>query len=148
MARRAASYERLHRLRADQLVYRKLTAWEGPITVVPPEFDGAFVSPEFPTFTLDRIQLLPEFMRFICQSPIFHSEMRARSTGTAERRNRLKPSDLLEIEIDLPPLADQRRIAAALNAAMALEQEAEAARALAAATRQALVARLSARQYQ
>ena len=37
------NYAELHRLRADQLVMRKLTAWEGPITVVPEEFDGFFV---------------------------------------------------------------------------------------------------------
>ena len=52
-------YQRLHRLRAGQLVYRKLTAWEGPITVVPSEFDGAVVSPEFPTLTLDESQVVP-----------------------------------------------------------------------------------------
>lgn len=127
------TYARLHRLRVNQLVYRKLTAWEGPITIVPEEFDGAFVSPEFPTFTLDESLLLPEFMRFVCQQSWFHAEMRARSTGTAERRNRLKPADLLEIELDLPPLVEQRAIAAATNAALAAEREAESARAVAAA---------------
>jgi type I restriction enzyme S subunit len=135
----ATNYEKLHRLRAGQLVYRKLTAWEGPITVVPPEFDGAFVSPEFPTFTLDRSQLLPEFMRFTCRQPSFHKEMRARSTGTAERRNRLKPADLLDVEIDLPPLEEQQRVAAAISVEAALLHEAEMAVAVAAATREALL---------
>jgi type I restriction enzyme S subunit len=127
------TYARLHRLRVNQLVYRKLTAWEGPIAIVPERFDGAFVSPEFPTFTLDESLLLPEFMRFICQQRWFHAEMRARSTGTAERRNRLKPADLIEIEIDLPPMEEQRTITAASNAALAAEGEAQSARAIAAA---------------
>jgi type I restriction enzyme S subunit len=39
-------------LRVDQVVMRKLTAREGPITVVPAEFDGFVASNEFPTFTL------------------------------------------------------------------------------------------------
>ena len=126
------NYERLHRLRANQLVYRKLTAWEGPITVVPDAFDGFYVSPEFPTFTLDESQVLPEFMRFVCERSAFHVEMKARSKGTAERRGRLNPEDLLEIDIDLPALQDQRRVAAATSAAFAATHEAERARAIAA----------------
>jgi type I restriction enzyme, S subunit len=106
----ATKYDTLYRLRAGQLVYRKLTAWEGPITVVPEEFDGAYVSAEFPTFTLDESRLLPAFLRCICQQPSFHDEMRMRSTGTAERRNRLAPDALLDIEVELPPLAEQRAI--------------------------------------
>ncbi len=106
----ATKYGALYRLRAGQLVYRKLTAWEGPITVVPSEFDGAFVSSEFPTFTLDQSRVLPAFLRLVCQQPAFHEEMRVRSTGTAERRNRLTPDELLEIEVELPPLEEQRAI--------------------------------------
>jgi type I restriction enzyme, S subunit len=103
-------YPILYRLCAGQLVYRKLTAWEGPITVVPVEFAGAFVSAEFPTFNVDEERVLADFLRLICQQPSFHDEMRARSTGTAERRNRLAPNELIEIEIELPPLDEQRAI--------------------------------------
>jgi len=113
---RETNYAALNRLRAGQLVMRKLTAWEGPITTVPPEFDGGFVSSEFPTFALDETRLLPEYMRLVCQRPAFHAEMRLRSTGTAERRNRLKPDDLLTIELELPPLYEQAAIVAALDA--------------------------------
>lgn len=111
------NYPALHRLRHGQVVYRKLTAWEGPITVVPGEFDGTFVSSEFPTLTLDGTQILPKYMGLICQLPSFHDEMRLRSTGTAERRNRLKPGDLLEINIDLPTIEAQQAIVDAVGAA-------------------------------
>ena len=114
-------YEHLHRIHMGQVVYRKLTAWEGPITIVPPEFDGAFLSPEFPTFTIDQSRLLPRFVRLICQHPAFHYEMRLMSTGTAERRSRLNPSDLLEIEIDLPSLREQEAIADAVGRLEQLE---------------------------
>ena len=129
------NYPRLHRLCSGQLVYRKLTAWEGPITVVPEDFEGAFVSPEFPTFTLDEARLHPEFMRFVCKQGWFHLEMRAGSTGTAERRNRLKPEDLLAIEMPLPSLDDQRSVAAASTTALALRHEAGRARLVATALR-------------
>jgi type I restriction enzyme S subunit len=111
----ATTYESLYRLREGQLVYRKLTAWEGPITAVPPDFDGAYVSSEFPTFTLDRSELLPDYMSLVCQLPSLHDDMKALSSGTAERRNRLAPADLLKIEIDLPPVIEQRRIVNAVN---------------------------------
>src|SRR5690242_11774563 len=87
------SYSVLHRLRKGHLVYRKLTAWEGPITVVPAAFDGSYVSNEFPTFALDTTRIAPEFLQLLCRRPAFHAEMKRRSTGTAERRNRLKPED-------------------------------------------------------
>jgi type I restriction enzyme S subunit len=103
------NYATLHRLRAGQLVMRKLTAWEGPITCVPREYDGYLVSAEFPTFTLGP-DLLPTYMSVICQRPEFWESMKDRSTGSVQRRKRVSPSELLAIEIDLPPLAEQRRI--------------------------------------
>lgn len=130
-------YAKLHRLAAGDLVYRKLTAWEGPITVVPAEFAGGVVSPEFPTFKIDTARVSPDYLRFVCQQPWFHAEMKAGSTGTAERRSRLNPSDLLEIEIELPSLVDQGRVAAATALAESLRRQEARARALALAIRDA-----------
>lgn len=134
---RDTNYATLHRLRTGQLVMRKLTAWEGPITTVPPKFDGCYVSSEFPTFTLDASRLLPEYMRLICQRPEFHAEMRMRSTGTAERRNRLKPEDLLSIEIDLPNVEVQRGIVATVMPIEALIADLETESVMAERTRAA-----------
>lgn len=118
------NYPALHRLRTDQLVMRKLTAWEGPITIVPEEYDGYVVSTEFPTFTLDQSQLLPGFMRLVCQQPEFWERMRDSSTGSVQRRKRTNPSQLMAIDIHLPPVAEQRRI---VDVAIATEMAAERA---------------------
>lgn len=107
----STNYSVLHRLRRGQLVMRKLTAWEGPITVVPQDFDGYFVSSEFPTFTLDNGKIEPDFMRLVCQTPKLWEAMKGTSTGTVQRRKRVNPTALLAIAIDLPPLPEQRRIA-------------------------------------
>lgn len=88
----ATNYPALHRLRSDQLVMRKLTAWEGPITIVGEEYDGYFVSPEFPTFTLNRHFIEPSYMRLICQTPELWEAMKNTSTGTVQRRKRVSPS--------------------------------------------------------
>jgi type I restriction enzyme S subunit len=78
-------------------------------------------------------------MRFVCQRAGFHAEMRARATGTAERRNRLKPQDLIEIRIGLPSLDGQRRVAAVFQTALELEAQSARAEATALALREALL---------
>ena len=120
------NYAALHRLRTGQLVMRKLTAWEGPITCVPRDFDGCFVSAEFPTFTLAP-DLLPEFMSLVCQQPVFWEAMKGRSTGSVQRRKRVSPSELLAIEIDLPSRREQRRITDLIHSVDALLAAAAAA---------------------
>lgn len=119
-------YPKMHRLRSGALVYRKLTAWEGPITVVPDEFDGAVVSPEFPTFALDERVVNLQFIAFLCRLPSLHAEMRARSTGTAERRNRLKPEDMLHVPVEVPSLEQQELIGALRRLSNTLMAEASA----------------------
>jgi type I restriction enzyme S subunit len=108
-------YSQLNVLRRHQLVMRKLTAWEGAIAVVPPEHEGAVVSAEFPTMTIRQNAMLPEFATWLVRQPLFWTEMKARSRGTALRRSRLHQRDLLSIRVKLPTLDEQRRIASALS---------------------------------
>lgn len=124
-------YAAMNVLHADQVVMRKLTAWEGPITVVPAEFDGCVVSNEFPTFTLGP-ELLPAWMRHVCRSPRLWAEMKNRVSGTVQRRKRLNPEQLLQIQLPIPPREVQARIADVLDAVddqvTALDIEADALR--------------------
>ncbi|MGH8472881.1 MAG: hypothetical protein ACREVJ_10605, partial [Gammaproteobacteria bacterium] len=108
-------YAGMNVLRTDQVVMRKLTAWEGPITVVPEEFDGYVVSNEFPTFTLGPC-VVPAWMRLVCGTPRLWAEMKSRVSGTVQRRKRLNPGQLLQIEFPIPPLAVQERIIEVIGA--------------------------------
>src|SRR5438045_4271262 len=56
------SAKHLYRLRAGQIMYSRLKAFEGAFALVPPEADGRFVSNEFPTFTVDVDQAVPEYV--------------------------------------------------------------------------------------
>ncbi|AVV45249.1 hypothetical protein C6376_31700 [Streptomyces sp. P3] len=118
-------------LRVGQVVMRKLTAWEGPITVVPAEFDGFVVSNEFPTFSLGP-ELMPDWMRHVCRSPRLWAEMKNRVSGTVQRRKRLNPEQLLQIQLPIPPREVQARIVDVLDAVddqvTALDVEADALR--------------------
>ncbi|GAA3040883.1 type I restriction enzyme S subunit [Streptomyces olivoverticillatus] len=122
-------YAAMNVLHVDQVVMRKLTAWEGPITVVPAEFDGFVVSNEFPTFTLGP-ELMPAWMRHVCGSPRLWAEMKNRVSGTVQRRKRLNPEQLLQIQLPIPPREVQARIVEMLDAVddqiAALDDEAEA----------------------
>ncbi|WP_208759077.1 restriction endonuclease subunit S [Microbispora triticiradicis] len=122
-------YASMNVLRVDQVVMRKLTAWEGPITVVPAEFDGFVVSSEFPTFTLGP-ELVPDWMRHVCRSPRLWAEMKNRVSGTVQRRKRLNPEHLLQIKLPIPPREVQAGIVEILDAVddqiTALEAEVEA----------------------
>ena len=108
----AFAYKTLTRLRQGEFVYPKLMAWEGAFGIVPPNCDRCYVSPEFPVFELDTVRLLPRFLEFYFQIPAVWESVSGGSTGTNVRRRRLNPSDFLQRQIPLPPLAEQRRVVA------------------------------------
>ncbi len=104
------SYAKLNCITAGQVIYSKLKAFEGAVTVVDDEVDGAHVSQEFPTFTCEPALLLPAYMRLVTQQPGFWSDMAMHSKGMGGRRERLHPRDFLALRIDLPRVTEQRRI--------------------------------------
>ncbi len=105
------SYKALHLLAAGQLVMSRLKAWEGALALVPSHLDGWFVSPEFPTFDIDHEQADEQFLGAVISFEHFWSRLKGASHGIGARRERVNASRLLEQEIDLPPLVEQRRVA-------------------------------------
>ena len=63
------SYPKLNRLTAGRLVMSRLKAFEGAITVIPPEFDGWYLSPEFPTFAIDPAKADERYIANLCAWP-------------------------------------------------------------------------------
>ena len=112
----ATSYRALHRLRAGQVVLSRLKAWEGAIAVVPGEYDGYFLSPEFPTFDIDVAKADTAYLGAVLMTRQFWSSLAAASRGIGARRERVHSARLLEQQVDLPPLETQRAIAKALSA--------------------------------
>lgn len=103
------AYKTLNRIRPDQIVYSRLKAFEGAITVAPDDLVEAYASPEFPTFTCSE-RILPDFFRLLTTTRRLWEQLQALSTGMGGRRERVRPSDFLTIELTLPPLPAQRRI--------------------------------------
>lgn len=119
-------YPRLSRLTEGQLVYRKLTAWEGPISVTTAAESGGFVSSEFPVFDVDETILLPDLLRHMCRWSGLWERMGARLVGSVLRRKRLNPEQLLDVLVAMPGMAAQRSTLVALDAAWEANLEAKA----------------------
>lgn len=103
------SYQKLNRVRPNQIVYSRLKAFEGAITVAPNDLGEAYASPEFPTFTCGE-WILPQYFRLLTTTKRLWDELQMLSTGMGGRRERVKPADFLTIETGLPSPSEQRRI--------------------------------------
>ena len=104
------AYERLSTVRAGDFLYPKLMAWEGALGVVPPACDGMVVSPEFPVFSINTDEVLPELLDIYFRTPEVWPELAALSGGTNVRRRRLQPSAFLSYQMPVPSMATQLKL--------------------------------------
>jgi type I restriction enzyme S subunit len=103
------SYKTLNRIGPRQIVYSRLKAFEGAITVAPSSLRDVYASQEFPTFTCGK-RLLPRYFALMTTAPYLWDVLQNLSTGMGGRRERVKPTDFLTIQISLPSLREQHRI--------------------------------------
>lgn len=108
-------YKHLHQLRSSTLVLSKLKAFEGALTVVAPNYNDHFLSPEFPTFTIDQTQADIYYIANLCRWPTMWKLLAGKSVGIGSRRERVSPASLLATRVPLPDLDEQRRVAAKLD---------------------------------
>jgi type I restriction enzyme, S subunit len=109
------SYSTLTLINDGDVVISKLGGWEGAVAVVGPDFDGYFVSNEYPTFKPDRAKLLPAFFAGIARSPRFWDELSSNTYGSMARRKRITAKEFLAIQIWLPPMETQQHTARSLQ---------------------------------
>lgn len=126
--------EVLYQVRAGQLIYSKLKAFEGAYTVVPSELDGYFTSNEFPTFEVDPQRADTRYLQWLFRRPEVWKAIAIGSKGIGARRERVNPKQLLAHRIHLPSLDEQRSIVRKLDGVAALV--AERRRAIEAAERE------------
>ncbi len=117
----------LCQVRAGQLVLSKIDARNGATGFVPRDLDGAVVTNDFPAYDVNAVVALPAFVEWLTRTREFVQACRAASEGTTNRI-RLKEGKFLSASIPLPPLPEQRRIAAKLDALAAKVEEARTLR--------------------
>ena len=125
------SAKTLYRIHHEQFIYSRLFAFEGAYGFVTPEFEGAFVSNEFPTFDADENELSTEWLATYLRAPDRWRELAASSTGLGVRRQRVPVEAVLAFEIVLPPIDEQLAMVRTINRIDALTRDrVEATRAL------------------
>jgi len=107
----ATSATTLRRVKAGQFIYSRLFAFEGAYGMVTNEFDGAFVSQEYPTFTCDPRHVRAEFLAAYFRPSNVWKDVAQGSKGLGDRRQRVQPTQVLAHELWLPPVAWQDRLA-------------------------------------
>lgn len=107
-------YSTLYRVETGDIVVNKIWARNGSVAVAGEDVHGTFGSSEFPTYRTDDTKLLPDWFRLFTLTKSLWEQCDGLSRGTSGQ-NRLRPARFLEVEIPLPPLAEQQRIVARLD---------------------------------
>jgi len=111
--------------RAGEFLVAEIDAKVGGFGIVPQELDGAIVSSHYFLFVLDVDVLNERFLDYYVRTATFRDQVSARgSTNYAA----IRPNDVLGYEIPLPPLDEQCRIVARIEALAAKIEEARGLR--------------------
>ncbi len=100
--------------RQNQFIISKIDARNGAYGIVPNGLEGAVVTGDFVLFNQSE-HLDVSFLNYFANTRFFDFECKKASEGTTNRV-RLKIEKFLQIEIPLPPLTEQQRIAGRLAA--------------------------------
>jgi type I restriction enzyme S subunit len=103
-----------YRVRPGQFIYSRIDARNGAFALVPRELDGAVVSKDFPVFDVRADAVDARYLIHFLRAGRLQLQIRALSLG-ATNRQRITEDRFLAFKIPLPPLDDQRRIAAILD---------------------------------
>jgi type I restriction enzyme S subunit len=120
------SYKYFLRLKSHHIVMSQLFGWEGALALSTPEFEGCFLSPQFPTFICDESQVKREFLGWLMKQPRFWNDLGSRTKGMGDRRRTLNPAAFFACQIPQPSLAEQQAIVARLDAVAEKARQVEA----------------------
>ena len=109
------SMDHLYEVDCDDLIVNITFAWEGAIAIVRSEDAGALVSHRFPTYQFDQNAVLADFFRYPILDRQFIYNLGVISPGGAGRNRVLNKADFLKIELALPEVAEQQKVADCLG---------------------------------
>ena len=108
-----------YRVASGQFVYSRIDARNGAYAIVPSHLDGAVVSKDFPVFTIQPDRVVPSYLIHFMRAGSLQRQVQTASFG-ATNRQRISEDVFLGFDLPLPPLSEQRRIAAILDQADAI----------------------------
>lgn len=122
------------RVEKGDVIYNKLFAWKGAFAVADESVHGHIASDKFPTYQHDRNRLDLNYLRYFFRSSEIAEQAASLSRGGAAiSKFTLNPPQFWKLTIPLPPLTEQQRIVARIDALAARIDEAKRLRAQAVA---------------
>lgn len=119
--------KRLFRIEPGDLVFSNVFAWEGAIAVASSADAGRFGSHRFITCVVDAARANATYLKlYLTTAPDGRGQVQSASPGGAGRNRTLGVEKLGRIEVSLPPLAEQERIVARLDALTSKAEQVEA----------------------
>ena len=100
----------MHRVAADKFIVNITFGWEHAVAVTDENDAGKLVSHRFPQFSLSE-ELDPKFLKFIILDEDFRHHLWLASPGGAGRNRVLNINEMLQYEIMIPNVPEQRKIA-------------------------------------
>jgi len=122
--------------RTGELLVAEIDAKVGGFGIVPPELEGAIVSSHYFLYEINETQCLRGWLDAFIRSGGLEDQVKARGTTNYAA---IRPEHVLEFEIPLPPIAEQRRIVARIEEPAAKIEEARTLRRQSAQAAEALV---------
>jgi type I restriction enzyme S subunit len=111
--------------RTGEFLVAEIDAKVGGFGIVPSELDGAVVSSHYFLFQIDENKCSQEWLNWFVRYNSLEEQTKAQgSTNYAA----IRPNDVLNFEIPLPPLTEQRRIVTRIEALAARVAEAQSLR--------------------
>jgi type I restriction enzyme S subunit len=107
--------------RSGDFLVAEIDAKVGGYGIVPNELNDAIVSSHYFLFEVDHTRLDRYFLGYFIKTPYFSDQVSARGTTNYAA---IRPSDVLEYQIPIPPLKEQRRIVAKIDELVAKFEEA------------------------
>ncbi len=129
---------------AGEFLVAEIDAKVGGFGIVPDDLDGAIVSSHYFLYEINEQQLERRFLDYYVRTRSFRDQVEAQgSTNYAA----IRPQHVLDYTIPLPPLAEQQRIVARIDALAARIEEAKGLRAQAVAEVAAVMGAIRSRMY-
>ena len=104
----------LHRVAAHKFIVNITFAWEHAVAVTSAEDAGKLVSHRFPQFSMAD-GIYDQFLKYLILDARFCHHLLLSSPGGAGRNRVLKIPEMLEYEMRIPDIEEQKQIAGYLN---------------------------------
>lgn len=97
------------RVSAGQFILSKIDARNGAVGIIPEKLDGAIVTQDFLAYDIDTTKINPQYLVLVSTTKQFIDFCQSCSSGTTNRQ-RVDEDKFLNIQIPLPPLAEQNKL--------------------------------------